>query len=92
MIEDVYKKRVKIRDFSDRAPDHDLIVDLIKKTHVLVPSKQNLMPYKIHVLGLDCVKLKEEMYNLTTSASPDNFTKSTFPVSRSNSSIGLPGL
>ncbi len=75
MIEDVYKKRKKIRDFTDRAPDHDLIVDLMKKTHALVPSKQNLMPYKIHVLGPDCVKLKEELYNLTTSAVSDDFTQ-----------------
>lgn len=31
-------------------------------------SKQNLMPYKIHVLGPECVELKKELYALTTSA------------------------
>jgi len=75
MIEDVYKKRKKVRNFLNAAPDHDLIIDLMKKTHVLVPSKQNLMPYKIHVLGPDCVNLKDELYNLTTIA-PDGFTPS----------------
>lgn len=75
MIEDVYKKRKKVRKFFNHAPDHDLIVNLIKKTHSLVPSKQNLMPYKIHVLGPDCVKLKDELYNLTTIAA-DGFAPS----------------
>ena len=41
MIEDVYKKRKKVRYFTDKAPDHDLIIDLMKKTHVLVASKPN---------------------------------------------------
>ena len=66
MIEEIYKKRRKVRWFRDEAPDHDLIVDLMQKTHSLVPSKQNLMPYKIHVLGPKCRKLKKELYHLTT--------------------------
>lgn len=76
MIEDVYKKRIKVRNFLDKCPDHNLIVDIMKKTHNLVASKQNLMPYKIHVLGPECVKLKQELYNLTIAAAPDNFTPS----------------
>lgn len=77
MIEDVYKKRKKVRYFLDKCPDHNLIVDIMKKTHNLVASKQNLMPYKIHVLGPECVTLKKELYTLTTTAAEENYTQAT---------------
>ena len=77
MIEDVYKKRKKVRIFLDKCPDHNLIVDMIKKTHNLVASKQNLMPYKIHVLGPECVTLKKELYTLTITAAEENYTQAT---------------
>ena len=50
---------------------------MIEKTHNLVASKQNLMPYKIHVLGPECVELKKELYVLTTSASSKEHTQTT---------------
>jgi len=82
MIEEIYKKRRKVKRFLNEAPDHNLIVDLMQKTHSLVPSKQNLMPYKIHVLGPKCLKLKDELYHLTTTASSDEYTqtKSNYQV------------
>ena len=33
------------------------------------------MPYKIHVLGPECLKLKDELYHLTTTASADGYTQ-----------------
>ena len=80
MIEEIYKKRRKVKRFLHEAPDHNLIVDLMQKTHSLVPSKQNLMPYKIHVLGPKCLKLKDELYHLTTTASsePNTIDSSSF--------------
>ena len=74
MIEEVYKKRVKVRRFTDKVPDHNLIIDMMKKTHDLVASKQNLMPYKIHVLDPKCKIQKEELFKLTTQ-SVSNATK-----------------
>jgi len=75
MIEDVYKKRTKCSVFTDEIPDFDMVKNLMEKTHALVASKQNLMPYKIHVLGPDCKKYKEELYKLTVNAVDKKWTK-----------------
>ena len=37
MIEEVYKQRRKPKSFLDKAPEHKLMVDLMQKTHSLVP-------------------------------------------------------
>tara|TARA_Y100000289_G_scaffold44485_1_gene44383 strand:+ start:2078 stop:2707 length:630 start_codon:yes stop_codon:yes gene_type:complete len=74
MIEDVFKKRRRCTVFTDKAPPYDLMMSIINKTYDLVPSKQNLMPYKIHVLGPDCLKYKDELYKLTQCASDGEYT------------------
>lgn len=67
MIEEIYKIKKQIRVYNeDRIPDINLINSIIEKTYNLVPSKQNLMPYKIHVLGPECKEEKECLYDLTT--------------------------
>ena len=74
MVEDVYKKRRQIRYFSDKVPPKELVDDLLHKTYELVPSKQNLMPYKIHVIGPDQKVEKEKLYYLSTKAGSNTMT------------------
>lgn len=59
MIEDLYKKRIHVKEYNDTPIDHDMIKDLLEKTYELVPSKQLIVPYKIEVLGPDREKEKK---------------------------------
>lgn len=52
-IQQLYEKRDFVRYYIDKAPDKQLVNDLITTTYNLVPSKQNLVPYGIHVWGPD---------------------------------------
>ena len=52
-IQQLYEKRDFIKHYIDKAPDKQLVNDLITTTYNLVPSKQNLVPYSIHVWGPD---------------------------------------
>ncbi len=74
MVEDIFKKRRQIRYFSDKVPSEELVNELLYKTYELVPSKQNLMPYKIHVIGPDQKKVKEKLYYLSTKSGSNTTT------------------
>ena len=80
MIEDIYAKRQKVINYKKDGPSSELMHELIHKTYELVASKQNLMPYKIHVLGPDCKKYKEELYKLTTKAVDEKYFRTTANV------------
>lgn len=54
-------KRRHINKFSEKAPDEELIKKLIWQTWKVTPSKNNFMPYKVHVLGPECVKEKQKV-------------------------------
>lgn len=84
MIEDLYKKRKQIKDFSDKLPPEGLVEDLIYKTYQCVPSKQNLMPYKIHVIGPEDKKTKEALYELAS------FTADDYVGTRANRQVFAP--
>lgn len=56
MLENIYKKRFQIQTWNDKIPSKKLINSLIKKTYELVPSKQNVIPYKIVIWGPDVKK------------------------------------
>ena len=51
-IESLFKKRRQIRAAWDqeRIPSKELIHDLLKRTLNIAPSKQNLFPFKIHII------------------------------------------
>src|SRR6056300_2118735 len=58
----------QIRYFrQDKHPEEEMIKSLIAETYNLVPSKQNLVPYKIHVFGPNHSKEKEALYLATKS-------------------------
>tara|TARA_B100000287_G_scaffold94251_1_gene86445 strand:- start:3293 stop:3934 length:642 start_codon:yes stop_codon:yes gene_type:complete len=65
-IERLLDSRRQVKVFDDiNIPDKSLIRNLLNTTHRLVPSKQNLLPYKVHVLGPECKKEKQGLYDLT---------------------------
>lgn len=65
MIKDIYSKRRQIRFFDkENYPDVNLVKQLINITYELVPSKQNLMPYKVHVIGPYNTEVNKELYRL----------------------------
>ena len=50
--EQLFKSRTQCKKFSrKKIPDRALVEKLLNKTFELVPSKQNLVPYKVKVLG-----------------------------------------
>ena len=67
-IEEIYKKRTQVRKFDlEKYPDKETVDQLIHLTFDLVPSKQNLMPYTVNVLGPDQSneQTKETLYQLS---------------------------
>jgi len=72
MIEDLFLKRKQIRHYKqDTYPDENLMESLFEKAFKLVPSKQSLMPYKVHVLGPDQGEVKDRIYHLSTDQDID---------------------
>ena len=72
-IEDIYDSRRQVKVFDEfRIPKKSLIKSLLDKTHTLVPSKQNLMPYKVHILGPSCHKQKQILFDLSKENDPDD--------------------
>lgn len=58
------RKQVRVFD-NNKIPDKTLINEILEKAYKLTPSKQNLMPYKVHVLGPNKENLKNLVYELT---------------------------
>ena len=71
MITDVYKKRVQTFIFNNDVPEKELINSLLEKTYELVPSKQNIIPYKVVVWGPEYDK--EEFRNFCRYGSDMRF-------------------
>ncbi len=66
-LEKLLDSRRQIRRFDHiNIPDKKVIESLIEKTYKLVPSKQQLMPYKVHILGPKFKKEKEILYHQST--------------------------
>jgi len=49
----------------EKIPSKELIEKVLHKTHELVPSKQNLMPYVVKILGPEHAEIKMYMYELS---------------------------
>ena len=69
---EVFSKRRQTKDFKSKFPEQKIIKQIIQKTFDLVPSKQNLVPYKVTVLGPDNPIEKDILENLTSAAIIDN--------------------
>ena len=65
-IEEIYNRRWQIRQYDESSPpEKKLIVDLVNKTFDLTPSKQNLMPYRVHILGPEQEKHKKDFWQIS---------------------------
>ena len=69
---EVFSKRKQTKDFKSKFPKQKIIKQIIQKTFDLVPSKQNLVPYKVTVLGPDNPIEKDILENLTSAAIIDS--------------------
>ena len=73
MIEDVFASRTQTRIFSEfDYPEESLVRSMIEKTFNIVPSKQNLIPYMIHVLGPDQIEEKHKIYEIVVNSNGGN--------------------
>ena len=63
MMEKLFETRYQVYTYSDKVPDENLIKEIISKTYKVTASKQNIVPYKIHVLGPNCKEEKEKIFN-----------------------------
>ena len=71
-IFEAFNSRHQTRYFDhEKIPSKEFIENILYKTHELVPSKQNLMPYAVKILG--CL--------LYTSPSPRDLSTSRMPSS-----------
>ena len=69
MIEDVFASRTQTRIFSNfDYPEESLVRSMIEKTFSIVPSKQNLIPYMIHVLGPSHDEYKKKLYKIVSNS------------------------
>lgn len=83
MFSDLYNKRRQIRTYDpDREPGKDVIQNTLELANKLVASKQNLMPYKIYVVGPFNEEINQGLYDLSQSVMPvlsKNFNLITAP-------------
>ena len=63
---EIFSKRKQLKKFSERAPSKELVQTILRKTFELTPSKQNMMPYNVHVLDHTHTKEKDTLYELST--------------------------
>jgi len=92
MIEAIFFKREQVRFFDQiNVPSADLINELLLTTVKLVPSKQNMMPYKIHVLGPEHIKTKEILYTLASKQElPNDYQKRLSKLNSGNTALFAP--
>jgi len=63
-----YADRNQTRYFDqNEVPDKELIEKCLLKTHEIVMSKQNLMPYQCHIFGPDDYDIKRRFYELAST-------------------------
>lgn len=69
MIEDIFSLRTQTRIFKeDDYPEEVLVRSMIEKTFNIVPSKQNLIPYMIYVLGPNHTEYKNKLYKIVCNS------------------------
>ena len=63
MINDLLKNRKYVKEYDQTADIPESLIDsLLQKTWAVTPSKNNFMPYTVHVLGQEHQKYKELVY------------------------------
>ena len=92
MLEKTFRKRRQVRYFDkNNIPEDSLVYNLIKKTLGLVPSKQNLIPYKIHILGPSKTTIKKNLYELASKQElPNNYEQRLENLEYGNTALFAP--
>lgn len=81
MIEKILSKRHQVRYFDNKQyPTSEIINTILQETYRLVPSKQNLMPYKVHVLGPEMVDHKKELFKIASKKELPNDWNKRFQI------------
>lgn len=83
-ISETYLARNQTRYFDlDNIPTKAKIEEILMETYNLCPSKQNLMPYKMHILGPDQHELKRQIYVMACEVEyPDEKLRDKWRLSR----------
>ena len=68
---EIFSKRRQIKRFKSEVPKEETIKEILEKTFAVVPSKQNLIPYKVIVLGPSNPIEKDILEDLTSLAIVD---------------------
>tara|TARA_B100001093_G_scaffold226966_1_gene217518 strand:+ start:646 stop:1254 length:609 start_codon:yes stop_codon:yes gene_type:complete len=69
---EIFNKRRQIKNFKSEVPKKEIIEEILQKSFDVVPSKQNLIPYKVVVLGPNNPIEKDILEDLTSLAIVDN--------------------
>jgi len=65
MIEELLLKRQQTREYDvNKLPNKKVVEDILAKAFKLTASKQNLYPYKVHILGPDNKDFKKVFYDI----------------------------
>lgn len=76
MIFENLNKRKHVYEYKeDDIPSPSTIEDLLRKTWKVTPSKQNMMPYKVSVLGPNAAFTKQKIYNKVVGNDQDMSAK-----------------
>jgi hypothetical protein len=68
MIDEILKKRKNVKEYDSNAIiTKDQIDSLLYRTWKITPSKNNFMPYTIHVLGPEQQEFKNDLYRICLS-------------------------
>jgi len=70
MIDNILKNRFTARSFADTPVDPDHLAQVIELLKI-VPSKQNVYPYSVDIVGYEHSLVKEELFKLTSCGEPD---------------------
>ena len=69
-ISEIYKKRKQTRQYDqENYPDIDIVKNILTETFKITASKQNLYPYKVHVLGPNHKNIKKDLYETVSCSS-----------------------
>ena len=76
MIFETLNKRKHVYEYKDNdVPALDTIKDIMHKAWQVTPSKQNIMPYKVSVLGPNSDTTKQKIYNKVVGNDQDMSAK-----------------
>ena len=65
-IEELLKKRKQTRYYNlQRYPSVEIVKELVDKSFDLTASKQNLYPYKVHIIGPNDKNIMKALYEIT---------------------------